>query len=76
MPAFSIQSPYTNQLEPENVLSDSESESDFEIDSNISDADAQELLKELKAVNLATAQRELTDVTLHIQETTWKRWLE
>lgn len=71
MPAFSIQDPYPERLiEAEDPNSDSE----FEVDSDISDADAQEFLKQLEAIDFATPPRGLADATLYLLEITWKRW--
>ena len=70
MTAFSIQDPYANQPSK----NDDDTESEFKINSSISDADAQELLKKLGCFNSNKTKRDLAAATLHLQATTWKKW--
>ena len=70
MPKFSIHDPYVPQ---EGVETPNE-QSDFEIDSDVSDEEAQELLKELKTLEPSTVQRDLADATLYLQRIAWERW--
>ena len=75
MPAFPILNPYIQDPVPAaQKIDDSESEDEFDIDSNVLDAEAQELLKELKALDLTTPARGLANATLSLLETTQKRW--
>lgn len=66
MTAFPIQDPYTDR----SVEIKDDVESDFEIDSTISDADARELFKELELFNPINTQRDLATATRHLQEMT------
>lgn len=55
------------------VKSDDE-QGDFDIDSEVSDADLLELKQELNKLGTEKAQRDLADATVAAQEMTRQRW--
>ena len=48
----------------------------FELDSDLSDTDAQDLLNEFKALDPNAVGRDLANATLALQEHTWQKWSE
>ena len=52
----------------------SDDESDFDIDSDVSDTELQELRQELKKLEPRKVQRELADATLALQKMNMERW--
>ena len=69
MGAFTFESVYPTPDQCSMVESDNEQE-DFDIDSEVSDAD----LLELKQLGTEKAQRDLADATVAAQEMTRQRW--
>ena len=72
MPEYEIQKPYrrSNLALPQTLdVSD-----DFEIDPDLSDEDAQELLQEFKNLDPQAVSRELADATLDLQRAHWDKW--
>ncbi|MCJ1417087.1 hypothetical protein MMC32_003426 [Xylographa parallela] len=73
MAPFQMKSLYTN-LDNDSV-DNFEAESDFEIDSDISDADLQELRRELRQLEPEKVQRELADANLALQKANMATWI-
>ncbi len=73
MGAFTFESVYPTPDQCSMVESDNEQE-DFDIDSEVSDADLLELKQELKQLGTEKAQRDLADATVAAQEMTRQRW--
>lgn len=69
MAPFKIQNAYPGQADDA-----SDDGSDFEIDSNVSDADLLELQQELKRLDPKRMQRDLADATIALQAAAMKRW--
>lgn len=59
MPAFPIQNPYMSPS------TDLDSESDFELRSDISDEDGQKMLQEIKSIEIGAIQRDLAVSTVY-----------
>ncbi len=73
MGAFTFENAYPTPDHYSMVESDDEQE-DFDIDSEVSDADLLELKQELNKLGTEKAQRDLADATLAAQEMTRQRW--
>jgi hypothetical protein len=72
MGAFTFENAYPTPDHCSMVESDDEQE-DFDIDSEVSDADLLELKQELNKLGTEKAQRDLADATLAAQEMTRQR---
>ena len=74
MAPFQIQCQYPDvDKNSENELGSGD-EFDFEIDSDVSDIELQELRQELKKLEPRKVQRELADATLALQKLNMERW--
>ena len=71
MGVFTFENAYTT---PDPLIENDDQEEEFDIDSNVSDADLLELKQELGKLGSTKAQRDLADATIAIQETTLQRW--
>ena len=72
MTGFETLNPYPEPMSaPDRETKD---DSDFSVDSDISDADLQELRKKIKRADPAKVQRDLADVTRALLEATMKKW--
>lgn len=70
MGVFTFENAYTT---PDPLIENNEEE-EFDIDSNVSDADLLELKQELGKLRSEQAQRDLADATIAIQQMTLQRW--
>lgn len=77
MPSFLFSDPYPEKR-PDSLgeVSDDVDEINFEIDSNVSDADLLELRAELKKLQPEKIQRDLADATRALQEMALRRWIQ
>ncbi len=69
MGAFRIQNAYPGEADD-----DSDSGSEFEIDSDVSDAELLELQQDLKKLDSKKMQRDLADAMIVLQATIMKQW--
>ena len=71
MGVFAFENAYPT---PDRLTENDDEEEEFDIDSNVSDAELLELKQELKNLGPEKAQRDLADATIAVQEMTLQRW--
>ena len=73
MATFTIQDAYPSAKEIPHENADCNNTA-FEIDTDLSDEDARELLLEVNALGPTTVKRNLADATLELQKKHWNNW--